>query len=458
MTRRRVAAWCAWLAVVFVVYELGLPHDRERAVAAAYDRGDSPGIVETARAYVTNDGDARRYFAYCNALLGRPYESYFVRSVAAWRDAFAVHEDIPPEALPIRDDGPLMPYRDFLVEYPPAFFAFALPPALVAHDLRTYLLAFGATMALCLTAALALCLRAARAFAGATVIDTRVVAWSAVAAIALGVVTTHRFDAAVSLAACACLWAATARRPALLGAFGALAIATKLVPALFVPIWLVPLARERKWRDVAIATAAGAVVLAVFAVPALVVAGENLVETVRYHADRPLQIESTWAGLLGIGRALGATTLDSVWSYGSRNVDGPLVAAASTIANLATIGGALAIYVATWRRLGRASDHAARMRVALAGACAVAAIAIACGKVTSPQYLVWLVPIGVLASIVDGRRRSIALFVGALVATQLVYPIAYDATVGLAWWKCTLIAARGVALVAWAIELVTGAP
>ena len=452
---RRRAAWAAWLAIVFVVYQLGLPHDRYLAVDAAFDRGGpTPGAIETARAYLTNDGDARRYFAYCNALLGRPYESYYVRSIAAWRDAFAAHENRQPEELPVVGDGRLMPYRDFLVEYPPAFFAFALPPALVAHDLYEYLVAFGLVMAACLTAALALCLRAARAFAGD--VEARVVAWSAAAALGLGVVTTHRFDAAVSLATCACLWAAVTRRHALLGAFAAIAIATKLVPALFVPIWLLPLARERRWRDVAIAAGAGALVLAALVVPALAFAGDHAVEIVRYHADRPLQVESLWAGLLGLGRALGATSLDAAWSYGSRNVSGPLVGVAGAAANLAMVGGALAVYVATWRRLGRASDDAARARVALAGACAVAAIAIACGKVTSPQYLVWLVPIGVLASIVDGRRRCIALLVAAMVATQLVYPIAYGATANLAWWTCALVVARGVALIAWAIELLRG--
>src|SRR6516225_30129 len=119
--------WLLWVAVAFALYGAGLPRERYRAVERAFNTGHWPGVVDAVRAYVTNDGDVRRYFAYAQAARGRPYQSYYVRSAEAWRRAFAAHEPYRPDEWPtVTPAHPLVPYRDYLVEYPPGFFAVAL--------------------------------------------------------------------------------------------------------------------------------------------------------------------------------------------------------------------------------------------------------------------------------------------------------------------------------------------
>src|SRR5262245_9546357 len=115
------------------------------------------------------DADLGRYFAYCRASLGRSYDDFYVRSGVAWQRAFesgdraAVDEyarrSAIYRALPER---PLVPYRDFFVEYPPGFFLAVMPPALLAPDLATYKWMHQLWMGALLTVAVSACAAAAR--------------------------------------------------------------------------------------------------------------------------------------------------------------------------------------------------------------------------------------------------------------------------------------------------------
>ena len=92
-------------------------------------------VIFVAALWRNTDDDVHRYFAYCNAALGRPFNSFYVRSYETWQDDFTTGKvgsliDFPT-VVPSR---PLVPYRDFLVEYPPGFFIAALPPALLTTN------------------------------------------------------------------------------------------------------------------------------------------------------------------------------------------------------------------------------------------------------------------------------------------------------------------------------------
>jgi hypothetical protein len=102
------------------------------------------------------------------------------------------------------------------------------------------------------------------------------------------------------------------------------------------------------------------------------------------------------------------------------------------------------------RALRRAVDDAERLRVVLAAASAVLVAFIALGKVSSPQYMIWLLPAGALAAAYGSRlNRMLVIFACAL--TQLEYPFAYfvlagdlDPRFGL------LVLLRDAVLICWA--------
>ncbi len=127
-------------------------------------------------------------------------------------------------------------------------------------------------------------------------------------------------------------------------------------------------------------------------------------------ASRPLQVESLGAALL---TTFGHPAV--VTSHGSQNVAGH--------ARLATLFVLLqaAALVALWVAFARGPATRERLlRYAAAAACAFVVF----GKVLSPQYLLWLIP---LVPLVRGRRglAAVGLLSAACVLTQVWFPGRY---------------------------------
>jgi hypothetical protein len=176
-------------------------------------------------------------------------------------------------------------------------------------------------------------------------------------------------------------------------------------------------ARRVGRREAAVAGSVFVAVLAACLLPFAALAPHGLLASLSGQASRPLQIESLGAGLLiaahhavGLSVAVGS-------SHGSQNLTGP---AADTLALAQSVLQVVAVVLVwVWFARGRATDD----RFLQAGAAAVTAF-VALGKVLSPQFLVWLLP---LVPLVRGKR---GLAVGGLLAlalglTQLWFPYRY---------------------------------
>jgi hypothetical protein len=451
--RSAAIGWLLWLLVALGFFNAGLPRERFLTVQARFGAGQWPGLIDAVRAYVTNDGDVRRYYAYAEAARGRPYQSYFVRTAEAWRRAFAAAEPYRPDAWPtVTPERPLVPYRDYLIEYPPGFFAVAVPPTWVAADADGYVKWFVAFMALALTGAFVLAARAVDLARGRAASVGSVMRWAALGVLLLGVVATHRYDAAVALVLALAAWAAVAYRPIVLGIAVGAAIALKLTPAMVVPLFAMLAVRERRGRDLAVGTLAAVVAIVALTRWSFVSAGGHLVDMLRYHADRPLQIESTWGALMGLLHAVAPGAVQVEKTFGSTNVAGTLGHAASSLSTLVTVAGLLAVYVVTWRRLA-APAAADRARATLAATVAVFAVFITCSKLSSPQYLVWILPMGLALSLADGDRAELSLLLVVLALAQLVYPVSYARLESLRPGACALVLARNLTLIVWTVRL-----
>jgi hypothetical protein len=338
-------------------------------------------------------------------------------------------------------DSGQMPYRDFAVDYPPgALPVFALPALRGAHGdvfRRRFelLMAFlGEVMVICVAVAL-VALGAGRRWLLAAL------GFVALAAVALGPVVLTRFDlwpAVLTAAALAALISGRLR----LGhvALGA-AVAAKLYPAVLVPITIAYVWKREGRREALVCGGLLLVVLAAVFVPFIVLAPHGVWESFWNQGSRPLQIESLGAALLLAGHHVFGYGLTMDSSHGSQNLGGAAPDAFAVALSVLQ----LAALIATWILFAR--GPATRERMLLACAAALVAF-VALGKVLSPQFLIWLIPV---VPLVYGRRGLTAsvLLAAALLVTQLWFPYRYwDLALHFGALESWLVLARDLLLVA----------
>ncbi len=314
------------------------------------------------------------------------------------------------------DDGKL-PYRDFKVEYPPGALPVFAVPALGDVGSETFRVRFEALMAF-FGEAIIVCVAIALVSLGAgRTWLVGALGFVALAPLALGPVVVSRFDlwpAALTVAALAALITGRLR----LGhvALGA-AVAAKLYPVVLVPIAVAYVWRRKGRREALICAAALAATAALAFVPFLVLAPGGLWHSLWDQALRPLQIESLGAGFLLVAHQVFGTGITMESSHGSQNLVGSapdVLAAAQSVLQVAAL-------VTVWVLFAR--GPARRDRLILASGAALVAF-IALGKVLSPQFLIWLIPV---VPLVRGRRglNASVLLGAALVLTQLWFPYRY---------------------------------
>lgn len=329
-----------------------------------------------------------------------------------------------------------VPYRDFGVEYPPAALPVFLAPTLAPAE--RYDTVFELLMLACTAGAVA-CVVLAIGAAGASALRLMgAAALVGLAPLALGSVVLTRYDAWPALLSVAALAAVVSGRERL--GFSALALGTaaKIYPAVLVPLALGYVWRRRGARAVGAPALVFLGVLAVIVVPFAVLAPEGVADSLGRQLGRPLQIESLGASFLLAAHRLGWYEPTVVSSHGSQNLVGSLPDALATAQPLLQAAALLAVWALAVRGSGE------RERLLLAAATAAVAF-VAFGKVLSPQFLIWLVPLVPLVGGAVGLAAG-GLLVAALVTTQLWFPTRYWDLVALgpeAW----LVVVRDLVLV-----------
>ena len=331
-----------------------------------------------------------------------------------------------------------VPYRDFRVEYPPGALPMFVVPALADADYRV---AFEWLMALCgggLVIAVALAARQLGLGFGT-------LAFVALSPLAIGSVILTRFDLwpamLASFALAALLYERLRLGHVLLGA----SIAAKLYPAVFLPL-TVAYAWRRHGRREALRCGALAlgVVVAIY-LPFFLVAPGGVLSSLGRQLSRPLQIESLGSAVLLAAHQAFGVGIEMQSSHGSQNLAGAAPDVLAVLLSLAQVS----VVVWLWTRFARGREPSRYELAAYSAAVLTAFVTL--GKVLSPQFLIWLVPVVPLAR----RYGANALLLAALVLTQLWFPFRYWDLVRefdpLASW---LVLVRDLVLVALLVVLV----
>jgi uncharacterized membrane protein len=332
-----------------------------------------------------------------------------------------------------------LPYRDVFFEYPPLAAPVIALPGVAGTGEETFRLAFAVWMLVAAGALVLLC----GALAARTGGDRRRALFAAaLAPVACGALLRTHFDLVPVALTLGALWLVCAARPrsglALLG-LGALVKGFPLVAVPVVLAWL--LGRGRRREALEGAAACLAVVLAGVGA-AVAVTPDGALDALSYHLERPVQIESLPAAvLLGLdGMGLGEAV-----SVSSHRSDGLLHPVDGAVAGVGVL--ALVLVVALIAALAARGDGGdERRRLVLAALAAVTAFAVL-GKVLSPQFVIWVLPLGALAF--AWRMHALAFAVlAALVLTQVEFPAHYFDVIAREPLALALVAVRDLVLLA----------
>ena len=334
--------------------------------------------------------------------------------VAPWNDIAVndlfVYREVAGPVL----DG-FLPYRDFAFEYPPLALPALVLPGLWSTGEEGYELAFGVITLLLAAGLVLLTARVAAATGG----SPRRAAF-AVAAFPLlcGALARTHFDLLPVVLTVGGLALVAAARPRTGLAVLGLGAMTKGFPLVAVPpvlAWLV--ARGRR-ADALEGAAAFIAVVAVVAVAALAVSPGGAVDAVGYHLDRPVQVESPAAFVLRALDGLGSGEITPTKSHRS---DGLLHPAGDAVSAMFGVLLLATLALLTWAAARPPVPDARRL--ILSALTAVAAFA-ALGKVLSPQFAIWLVPL--MALTFAWRMHALAAATAAvLLLTFAEFPSRY---------------------------------
>lgn len=328
-----------------------------------------------------------------------------------------------------------VPYRDVLIEYPPAAFPLFLVPRLVAPSLSAFRWAFAFEMGLC-----GLTINALVAFAVARWQQPRDgprrLAWLTLALAALGPLPIARFDLAPTALAIATLVAWQCAHPISAGILAGIGTLAKLFPGVVLVPCLAaaspPGARRQRGAFVSFVLTLVAGLLAWFAI-----GGPGVGRSITYHTERGLEITSVWSTLLIPAAWCTGARLSYTFDHHSCQLVAPGAVEAARFAPLAQLA-ALALVACRARR----SQSKDLPRFAAAAVLGYAAL----GKVLSPQYLIWVLPFLALIPGSVGRRARF-LGLGCALLTGLVYPFAAVAILKFQPLALIILCARNLLLV-----------
>ena len=314
--------------------------------------------------------------------------------------------------------GGKLPYEDFSLEYPPgALPVFVLPSLSHRGDEVAYRTRFESIMRACGAAMIVLIALTLALLGSGRLRLVGALGLVAAAPLLHGSLVLTRYDLWPAVLAAAALLASLAERHRLSAVALGLSTAAKGYAIVLLPVMLVWTWRHRGAREARVYAAVFVATVAAVVLPFVAVAPRGVWEAFSGQAQRPLQIESLGSSfLLAAHQALGLDiTMRS--SPGSQNLVGTLPDALAVVQSIALA----VVLVGLWAAFGRGSvDRDRFVRFAAATVCALLAL----GKVLSPQFLIWLVP---LVPLVRGRRgfAACALLVTALVLTQIWFPFRY---------------------------------
>jgi hypothetical protein len=360
-----------------------------------------------------------------------------------------------------------LPYRDFNFEYPPLSILFIVLPRIFVFSHTAYIWAYAVEILFISILGMFVIASLARYF--------RLNIWKTlgiytICLLAIGPLITVRFDlipAVITLLAIHMLIKGHFKIAWVLLAIG---VFTKLYPAILAPMFLIYQIHHNQKRAAIIGIMCFIATSIIIVIPPLILSPAGLWQSLTYHAQRGLQIESTYASVLELLYGFKLVTLDFTFSFGSVNVVSPLADILAKVSFGVMVIALVTVYWLFYRRLKNCSDSLLRSSedsseansnlqpnsslrapvlpkqslpneerhrgISNAGPSMASAFTLVnfsivailtfmlTSKTLSPQYIIWIFP---FVPLITGKWRNVCwlLFVMVGLMTFFVYPKYY---------------------------------
>ena len=319
----------------------------------------------------------------------------------------------------------LVPYLDFTMEYPPGVIPFFVLANFMAAVLGSFRLFFMFEIMVFDLLGLVLVDKFGRRYGYSERFWFLTMMFYLALPAVMSLIAYQRYDLIPAILVLLAVWLHDRGWSGWAGAVLGFAFAVKLYPLILTPIFLLAAYKRQSFRrDLLYGLPAFAAGAAVAWLPAMMAAGEEFWVFLSYHSQRGLQIESFYAPLVMIGHWFGLPVSSSL-SFGSWNLVSeisPLLAKGSMWVMLVLMGLVLLQAVREVKVQESADPHYLLRFSALM----VMAFVIG-GKVFSPQYLLWIVPMFILALGEESLNWKWIWFLFGLLTllTYVVFPINY---------------------------------
>ncbi len=210
-----------------------------------------------------------------------------------------------------------------------------------------------------------------------------------------------------------------------------IAAATKLYPALLIPLFVILLLADRKWKDTATGVALVLVTSGAIMLP-FILADVQFMMFLDYNINRPLEVECFASSIILFASMLGLTQSYVGFDYGSDNLYGSWADAISPYMTGISLIVIILIYVlfAIYVKRSRTQSFDGGLQLTAIFGFLIILSFFLFGKVLSGQYLVWLIPFAFLIMMAfpkeySVRSRFFQCFLAAEIFTQINFAVNY---------------------------------
>ena len=332
-----------------------------------------------------------------------------------------------------------VPYRDFIIEYPPFALFFILLPRLFTANLNAYMVIFQVEIFLFNLLGLFLIYRIAQRTGKA---PWKMLPIYTIAILAIGPIIAQHYDifpAIMVLLSLYCFWIGRHKTSWIILAMATMA---KIYPFIIAPLFLIYYLRNREYRRIGTGILVFTATCLAVVMPFITTDPGSLSSLIDYHVERGVQLESTYSAFALAAGKLGWTTTQLDFSAGSWNITGPLADNLSAISTILLPLLLLMSYLFIYRRIKPCNYNISDI---CTHSLLIVAVTLITSKVLSPQYLIWLIP---LIPLVIGLRYGIwAIFIVIGALTYYIYPLHYVELIYLETWPVGILLARNILLI-----------